>query len=256
MTTITTKNLKTSALTHGEMDANFDRDIHQETANYTVDIDDNRAIVECATNAFTVTLPAASAILTGAKAADFRVTIKNIQTATNNITVAPNGTDNIDGANSNYTLYPLHSVTLALDNAGTAWNIIETHLAEAHDKTFTFKSEVIFEGDANFGTKGTDTIGGGTITIDWSAGNKRYMNLTETLAAGDITFTAPGGAANLILHIENAGAFGIDTSPTAWPAAVKWPNGTVPTITSSGDDIIAFYYDGATYWASTLPNYS
>jgi len=95
-------------------------------------------------------------------------------------------------------------------------------------KTITFNGEV-----ANTTT---------TQTVDWTVGQKQKTTIT---AATTITFTAPIGLANLTLKIINGG-LGIIT----WPVSIKWPGGTEPTWTSSGTDIVTFYYDGTDYFGS------
>jgi hypothetical protein len=35
-----------------------------------------------------------------------------------------------------------------------------------------------------------------------------------------------------------------------WPASVKWPSGTAPTLSTAANaiDIVTFYYDGTSYF--------
>jgi len=58
MTTMRTRASKGSELTHGELDANFVRDVDIKAATYSALVSDNRTTLECnhATVAFTVTL--------------------------------------------------------------------------------------------------------------------------------------------------------------------------------------------------------
>ena len=84
----------------------------------------------------------------------------------------------------------------------------------------------------------------GSQTIDLTLGN--YVTATAT---GIITWTfsnptASPNASGFILELTNGGAF-----TQNWPASVKWPSGTAPTLTASGVDVLAFITDdGGTNW--------
>jgi hypothetical protein len=76
----------------------------------------------------------------------------------------------------------------------------------------------------------------GTLALDRANGEYQVYSLTGNVTA--VTFTgwpASGEYGKLVLEITNTGSFTI----AGWPAAVKWPGGTVPTITSgSGKDLV------------------
>jgi hypothetical protein len=79
------------------------------------------------------------------------------------------------------------------------------------------------------------------LDIDCSAGN--YF--TKTIN-GNSTFTfsnVPSGAYGMIVEIEN-------TSGTiSWPAAVKWPNDTAPTLSTGKTHVFVFITDDSgTRW--------
>lgn len=79
--------------------------------------------------------------------------------------------------------------------------------------------------------------------IDCSAGN--YFTKT---ASGALTWTftnVPSAKAlTVILELTNGG-----TGTQTWPAAVKWPGGTAPTLVASGVDVLGFITDdGGTTW--------
>ena len=79
--------------------------------------------------------------------------------------------------------------------------------------------------------------------IDCSAGN--YFTKT---ASGALTWTftnVPSSRAfSLLLELTNGG-----TGTQTWPAAVKWPGGTAPTLTASGVDVLGFITDAdGTTW--------
>ena len=88
-------------------------------------------------------------------------------------------------------------------------------------------------------------VGDGTTTINWNNGNK--VHFTWGAQAEVFTFTAPSTAASLLLKMTQDGVGGRDAT---WPAAVTWL-GTEPTWTDGGAGktiVVAFYYDGTTYW--------
>lgn len=96
---------------------------------------------------------------------------------------------------------------------------------------------------ASFAQAGTD--------VNWNNGNVQ----TRTLTAG-VTFTFSNGIAGaryaLILTQDTTGS-----RLVTWPASVKWPGGTAPTLTTTGDkkDAITFLYDGTNYLGSSSLNY-
>jgi hypothetical protein len=83
----------------------------------------------------------------------------------------------------------------------------------------------------------------GSTTIDLTLGN--YITATST-GTTTWTFSNPpsSNAAGFILELTNGGS-----QTQNWPAAVKWPSGTAPTLTASGVDVLAFITDdnGSTY---------
>lgn len=92
------------------------------------------------------------------------------------------------------------------------------------------------------------------ITADCSTGNSFYHLLTE-----NTTFTlsnppASGTFGQMTIYVKQDGAGGAYT--VTWPASVKWPGGTAPTITTSNDaidQVTLTTIDGGTTW---LGNFS
>jgi hypothetical protein len=82
-------------------------------------------------------------------------------------------------------------------------------------------------------------------TINCTSGN--YFTKT---ASGALTWAfsnVPSGAFVAILELTNGG-----TGTQTWPASVKWPGGTAPTLTASGVDVLAFLTDdGGTTWRAS-----
>jgi hypothetical protein len=97
---------------------------------------------------------------------------------------------------------------------------------------------------ATFITEVANGATGGTMTIDWGAGQKQSVVLSNNTA---FTFTAPDGPCNLMLKVTHAA--NTTTYTPTWAGGstnVDWPAATAPTFTqtSGSVDIVAFYYDG------------
>ena len=97
---------------------------------------------------------------------------------------------------------------------------------------------VTFEEEVNNGNSST------ADTIDWGAGNKQRSTLTDNCT---FTFTAPAGVTNVILKLIQDGT---GSRTVTWPASVKWPGGTAPTLSTAAGaiDIVSFYFDGTNYF--------
>jgi len=111
--------------------------------------------------------------------------------------------------------------------------------------TETLTNKTIEAGTFSNGyTEETVTANTGTAyTIDLANGSVQILTLT-----GNVTYTFPTATAGRsFLLIEKQDATGSRT--VTWPAAVKWPSGTAPTITStaSRSDLFGFTADG-TNW--------
>jgi hypothetical protein len=99
-------------------------------------------------------------------------------------------------------------------------------------------------------TQGTATLTAGTLTLDLATGNYFAASLTEsvtTVAFANVP--AAGQFAPIEIEFAQDGTGG--HTVTGWPAGVKWPGGTVPTITAAANavDVIKGYTrDGGTTW--------
>lgn len=123
--------------------------------------------------------------------------------------------------------------------------------------TFPATSPVV-GGQWNFGAHTayfTETDNGNSSTadtIDWRLSNKQKSTLTGNCT---FTFTAPAGPCSLILKLiqDSTGS-----RTVTWPATVHWSGGTTPTLTTTVNkvDIITFYYDGTTYFGSSILNFT
>ena len=87
--------------------------------------------------------------------------------------------------------------------------------------------------------------GGGTQDIDITAGN--VVTATVDTSTNTFTFSNPsasGRSCSLTLILTNGGSQTVN-----WPSSVDWKDGTAPTLTSSGIDILTFMtVDGGTIW--------
>lgn len=87
----------------------------------------------------------------------------------------------------------------------------------------------------------------GAVTIDCATGNVFSINLTADVTS--ITFSnvpTSGTAYALTLSVTIGGSFTI-----SWPASVKWPNGTAPTLSgtvSKVDTFVLYTFDAGTTW--------
>ena len=109
-------------------------------------------------------------------------------------------------------------------------------------------------GAHSIGFTNQTATGDGTTTIDWKLGNKFAFTFG---AFNEIfTFTAPTKPGNFLLKLVQD-ATGSRTA--TWPATVKWPGGTAPTLTTTaatGTDIISLYWDGTNYFGTSSADFS
>jgi hypothetical protein len=89
-------------------------------------------------------------------------------------------------------------------------------------------------------------------TINWLVAQKQKTTLSDNCT---LTFIAPLGPCNLVLKVVQDGSGG---NAITWPSTTRWPGGTDPTITSTGDaiDIISFYFDGTNYYGVGSLNFA
>jgi len=108
-------------------------------------------------------------------------------------------------------------------------------------------------GAHSIGFTAQSATGDGTTTIDWGAGNVFNFQFQDTLSE-TFTFTAPSNPGVFVLKLSQ----GLGGELATWPASVKWPGGTAPTLsTGSGNvDIVRFYYDGTNYYGTYDLNFS
>ncbi len=92
-------------------------------------------------------------------------------------------------------------------------------------------------------------LAGGTDEISLVSGNV----VTATVSTSTETFTfanppASGTAGSFTLFLTNGGSQTVN-----WPASVDWPEGSAPSLTTSGIDVLTFTtLDGGTIWYGFL----
>jgi hypothetical protein len=98
----------------------------------------------------------------------------------------------------------------------------------------------------------TPTISAGSLTLNIENGN--VFRVSRNANISSITISNPSGSGNACSFTLIFDANGTSYTIT-WPAAVKWPAGVAPTITTtaSRSDMFVFYTDnaGATWYAMT-----
>lgn len=97
-------------------------------------------------------------------------------------------------------------------------------------------------------TKTAPTISAGALALNCALGNVFHVSLNASVTS--LTFSnipASGSAFGLTLILSMTGT----AYTVTWPASVKWPSGTAPTLTSTNlksDIIVLTTVDGGTTW--------
>jgi hypothetical protein len=95
---------------------------------------------------------------------------------------------------------------------------------------------------------------GTTQDVDWNDGNRQTLDLGS--ASGDVDISLSNGlaGASYMLKIIQSSIF----RSVTWPANVKWPSATPPTLSTAEDsvDIISLYYDGTDYYGDWSNDYA
>jgi hypothetical protein len=92
---------------------------------------------------------------------------------------------------------------------------------------------------------------GSTPTADWAQGNTQLFTLNSNAT---FTFANGIGGVHLVLILTQDATGG---RTVTWPAAVKWSNGVVPTLSTTGGkvDLVGFIYDGTSYYGFASTTY-
>lgn len=122
-TDIILRSVKAAALTHAEMDQNWESaamTVDAKTANYTVLVADQNKLFEMNGSSITLMLPTVSNA-GGTDTDSFKVRVTNINATT--LTIDGNGSETIDGATT-FTLNQYESCTISLDSGAAAWSVL------------------------------------------------------------------------------------------------------------------------------------
>ena len=143
----------------------------------------------------------------------------------------------------------------ATDRAITPANLASQNFLQnlSEDTTPTLGGE-LDAGANSIGFTMQTATGDGTTTVDWGNGN--HMDFTFGAFNETFTFTAPAkpGVYTMSLKQDSVGS-----RTATWPATVKWPAGTAPTLTTTattGYDVISFRFDGTNYYSVATLNFS
>jgi len=121
-TDIVLRSVKAAALTHADMDQNWEslaQTVDAVTANKTVAVTDQNKILEVSISTGTITLPTV-VNASGTDTDSFKITIKNINATT--LTVDGNGAETIEGA-ANVALLENETAEFTLSSGAAEWNI-------------------------------------------------------------------------------------------------------------------------------------
>lgn len=93
---------------------------------------------------------------------------------------------------------------------------------------------------------------GASKTISFDLAQNQKLTLT---ASTTLTFTNPTAGSVYLLKLVQGG---VGSFTVTWPASVKWPQATAPTLSTAvgAIDICTFYYDGTSYFGSSGLGYA
>jgi hypothetical protein len=128
----------------------------------------------------------------------------------------------------------------------TRFVIHPEHRNEQLVESLTAEKKIAFIEEIDNGNSGA------AATIDWGAGNKQKIVLTDNCV---MSFAHPFGVCTVTLKIIQDGT---GSRLITWPPTVKWPGGTAPTLTTDAwaEDLICFYHDGLNYYGASSLDYS
>lgn len=90
-----------------------------------------------------------------------------------------------------------------------------------------------------------------TPTFNFANANMQEITLTANVTSSTFSNGVAGALYVLIVKQDATGS-----RTVAWPAAVKWSGGTVPTSSGANKvDVYRFYYDGTNYYGASNMNY-
>jgi hypothetical protein len=139
-------------------------------------------------------------------------------------------------------------ITIKNDADATVISVATGTTSVTSTGTWNFSDQVVSKpilkdyGETHSAIGGT---GGGTQDFELENGN--VISATVDTSANTFTFSNPTTSANgcsFTLILKNGGSQTVN-----WPGSVDWADGTAPSLTSSGTDILTFLtIDGGTIW--------
>lgn len=152
----------------------------------------------------------------------------------NGATGAVEGVSTVNGATGaiDTSTLTLHVAGISSDGGGTFGaevNLQDNNLTRSNLKDFSEDVNAI-------GSVSTNTV------INFEDGNVQTVTITGNCQFSFSNPPASGKSGTITLLITNGGS-----ATTTWAAAVKWPGGVAPSLTSSGIDVVSFVTtDGGT----------
>ena len=137
----------------------------------------------------------------------------------------------------------LNSGTVSVSGNTTSGNVITTGTISGSTANITGKLTATSYNE----TLSSPAISANTLTINCSAGNLFSVNLNSNITTVSFTNVPSANSAyGLSLHLAINGSYTI-----TWPASVKWPANTAPTLTTTVGKVDTFIlntFDGGTVW--------
>lgn len=117
-----------------------------------------------------------------------------------------------------------------------------------YQKTGTGSTDWSLRGGLGSPTVQAQSGGGVNTSIDLSTGPNRQLTLNSATTALSLDNPTAGVTYTLAI-IQNAGG-----QVVTWPASVKAPGGTLPTLSAGAGakDLFRLYYDGTIFWIETV----
>lgn len=149
-------------------------------------------------------------------------TWKKVSTSTNTLN-PPSGTAILKANNGGQLQNAVAGTDYAKPDTASTWTATQSFGSGLHEKK-------------------VDLAAGSAINVASGSVFTKTISGVTTFTVSNVP--AAGNVATFVLELTNAGAFTVN-----WWAGVKWPGGSVPTLTASGRDAIGFYtHDGGTTW--------
>jgi hypothetical protein len=131
------------------------------------------------------------------------------------------------------------NVGIGTTSPSTALQVNGTTTTTAAKVTGNLQTTQVTETAVNLGSSLS-----GTVTLNLASGTYFYGTLTGSTTFAVSNAAAAGLVSSFTLELTNGGSQAV-----SWMSGTKWPSGTVPTLTSSGTDIlVCSTRDGATTW--------